>query len=212
MYVKRENAMASTERRTKAAQRAATMHRLVEIGREMFTEQGYAQAANEEIVGRAGLTRGALYHHFGGKEGLFRAVLEDVQQDVARRVAEAAEAAPSPWEQLRAGCVAFLRASLDPQVQRIMLIDAPAVLGWEVWRQLDAAHSMKLLQDALHTLIIEKTIAPLPVAALTHLLSGAMNEAALWIARAEQPDQALADATLTLEYLLASLQEDAPSQ
>lgn len=202
--------MKSTQRQTKADQRAATIRLLVEIGRDIFAHQGFAQASNEEIVQRGGLTRGALYHHFGGKEGLFRAVLENVQQDVARRVAEAADIAASPWEQLRLGCVAFLRASLDPPIQRIMLIDAPAVLGWDVWRQLDAAHSMRLLENVLRDLVAQKLIAPLPVVALTHLLSGAMNEAALWIARADDTEQAFADATTTLDYLLASLRQDVP--
>lgn len=202
--------MPAKERQTKATQRAATIRELIRVGREVFAQQGFARASTEEIVQRAGLTRGALYHHFSGKEGLFRAVLEDVQQDVARRVAEAAGRTTTPWEQLLAGCRAFLTASLDPHIQQIMLIDAPAVLGWEVWRRLDAEHSMKLLEDALHALVEAGQIEPLPVDALTHLLSGAMNEAALWIARSDRTEQALADASLTLEYLLEALRREHP--
>ena len=171
----------------------------------MFASRGYAASPAEEIVQQAGLTRGALYHHYGGKDGLFRAVLEDVQRDVAERIEQAARVAATPWDQLVAGCRAFLVASIDPEVQRIMLVDAPAVLGWEEWRRLDAAYSMRSLNDVLHILTTDGTIVALPIDALTHLLSGAMNEAALWIARAEHTDQALAEATRTLEHLLSSL-------
>ena len=197
--------MSAKERQTKATQRATTIRELVRVGREVFAQQGFAQASTEEIVQRAGLTRGALYHHFSGKEGLFRAVLEDVQQDIAHRVAEAAGRTTAPWEQLLDGCRAFLTASLDPHIQQIVLIDAPAVLGWELWRRLDAEHSMKLLEDALGALVEAGQIEPLPVDALTHLLSGAMNEAALWIVRSDRREQALTDAILTLDYLLESL-------
>lgn len=197
-------------RRTKAEQRATTTRRLLQVGREVFAEQGYAGASTEEIVRRAGVTRGALYHHFAGKEALFAAVLADVQRDVARRVAEAADRETDRCGQLRAGCHAFLAASLDPHVQRIMLLDAPAVLGWEAWRRLDAEHAMRLLREGLDALVAEGGIAPQPVEPLTHLLSGAMNEAALWIARAPRTEQALAEATAALDHLLDGLRRVEP--
>jgi len=109
-------------------------------------------------------------------------------------------------EQLIAGCVAFLEASLDPQVQRIMLIDAPAVLGWSVWREYDAEYSMKSLREALATLMAEGRLPALSLDALTHLLSGAMNEAALWIAQSPNPQSALAEGVQSLTWLLQSLQ------
>jgi AcrR family transcriptional regulator len=189
---------------TKAQQREATTARLIEIAREVFTEQGYASAPTEEIVRLAGVTRGALYHHFGSKEGLFAAVLDAVQQDVGRRVGAAADAHDDLWEQLVAGCAAFLETSRDPQVQRIMLVDAPAVLGWAAWRELDAQYSMKSLRELLEALMARGDLAPLPLDALTHLLSGAMNEAALWIAQSDNP-AALDEATTALRHLLESL-------
>lgn len=191
--------------RTKAEQREMTTARLVEIAREIFARDGYAGAAMEEIVQQAGVTRGALYHHFGSKEGLFTAVVNAVQADVGRRVLAAAERSPDAWESLLAGCIAFLQASLDPQVQRIMLIDAPAVLGWSKWRDLDAQYSMASLRDALSELTTAGQIAPLPLDALAHLLSGAMNEAALWIAQAAEPQAALRDAETALLRLLEGL-------
>ncbi len=202
--------MVDGQRRTKAEQRAATTRRLLQVGREVFAEQGYAGASTEEIVRRAGVTRGALYHHFADKQALFAAVLADVQRDVAHRIEEAADQESGRWGQLRAGCRAFLAASLDPHVQRIMLLDAPAVLGWEAWRRLDAEHAMRLLREGLDALVAEGGISPQPVEPLTHLLSGAMNEAALWIARSPRTEQALAEATVALDHLLEGLRQAHP--
>jgi len=197
--------MAEPKPITKAEQRAATMHKLVEVARVTFASSGYAAAAMEAIVARAGVTRGALYHHFGSKEGLFQAVLEAVQAEVAARIEAAAAAHDDSWLQLVAGCRAFLEISLDPAVYRVMLLDAPAVLGWQTWRRIDAEQSGRLLEAMLVILVEQGEIKPLPIAALTHLLSGAMNEAALWIAQSRDPRQALAEAVITLETLLLSL-------
>jgi len=138
-------------------------------------------------VRAAGVTKGALYHHFGSKEGLFREVLRQVQGDVADRIEQAADALPDPWDRLSAGCRAFLSAGADPGIRRIMLIDAPAVLGWEEWRAMDEAASARHLADALADLVEAGAIAPRPIEPLAHLLSGAMNEAALWLARSTGP-------------------------
>ncbi len=193
---------------TKSQQREATTAHLIEIAREVFTKDGYANASTEEIVHRAGVTRGALYHHFGSKEGLFQAVLAHVQQQVGPRIETVTAEYEDVWEQLVVGSVAFLEVSLDPQVQRIMLIDAPSVLGWSLWRELDAQYSMKSLREALSELIDQGVLAPLPLDALTHLLSGAMNEAALWIAQSSDPQNALADATQALKHLLTSIRQN----
>lgn len=195
--------------RTKAAQREATTSRLLGEARRRFSEVGYAAAATEQIVADAGVTRGALYHHFGSKEGLFAAVFARLQAEIGERVAAAAATATDPWDRLIAGCHAFLAASLDPEVQRIVLLDAPAVLGWDAWRTHDAAHAGRLLESAIATLSSTGEIAPASPAALVSLLSGAMNEAALAIARAPDPDRALAltAATATLDQLLAGIRQ-----
>jgi AcrR family transcriptional regulator len=201
--------MSKTGPISKARQSEATVARLIQVACEIFTRDGYAGAATEEIVQLASVTRGALYHHFGSKEGLFKAVLDYVQQQVALQIEAKIAGHQDVWEQLIVGSVAFLEASLNPQVQRIMLLDAPAVLGWSVWRELDAQHSMKSLSEALSELLDLGQLPPLPLDALTHLLSGAMNEAALWIAQSEDPKSALAEATQALKYLLASLRQNA---
>ncbi len=190
---------------TKAQQREATTARLLEVACQIFARDGYANAATEEIVHLAGVTRGALYHHFGSKEGLFQAVLREVQRQVGERIEAVTAEKADVQEQLTAGCVAFLEASLDPQVQRIMLMDAPSVLGWALWRQLDAEYSMKSLRAALDALQMEGRLPGLPVDALTHLLSGAMNEAALWIAQADNPQAALLEGKRALVALLEAL-------
>jgi AcrR family transcriptional regulator len=168
-------------------QREQTRRTLMVESRRLFATRGYAAVGLAEIVGVAGVTKGALYHHFAGKAELFRAVLAEVQQEVGRRVAAAAEAHADPWAQLVAGCQEFLTASTDPDVRRIMLVDGPSVLGWREWRALDEAASGRHLAEALHALVDAGIVPRQPVAPLTHLLSGAMNEAALWLAESAEP-------------------------
>ncbi|MBL8117221.1 MAG: TetR/AcrR family transcriptional regulator [Anaerolineae bacterium] len=192
-------------RRTKVAQREATIQKLIMIAREQFGAYGYAHTATEEVVHLAGVTRGALYHHFESKEGLFRAVVEAVQQDVNAQVQAAAEQQTDLWNQLLAGCTAFLRIGLNPSFRQILLIDAPVVLGWETWRQFDDANSMQSLRQSLSALMQSDQIVVMPLEALTHLLSGAMNEGALWIAQSADPDTALHEADAVLQRLLNSL-------
>ncbi len=189
---------------TRAQQRAETRRVLVAQGRRLFAAKGYAAVGLSEIVTASGVTKGALYHHFDSKAELFRAVLTQVQQEVGEQVAAAARAEPDPWTQLTAGCAAFLRATADPLVQRIMLIDGPAVLGWHEWRALDEANSARHLREALESLLEGGILAPQPVAPLTQLLSGAMNEAALWLATTSDPG-ALPATITALDRLLAGL-------
>ncbi|WP_069163100.1 TetR/AcrR family transcriptional regulator [Nocardia altamirensis] len=185
-------------------QREETRRSLLRVSRRLFAAKGYAAVGLSEIVADAGVTKGALYHHFDSKTDLFAAVLEQIQHEVGERVLAAADAAADPWDQLVTGCETFLTTCLDPEIQRIMLIDGPAVLGWHAWRALDAAASGRHLGDALTVLIEEGVIDRQPVAPLTHLLSGAMNEAALWLATSTDP-QAPADATAALRRLMSAL-------
>lgn len=188
----------------RAQQRAETRRTLIREARRLFANRGYATVGLTEIVTAAGVTKGALYHQFDGKEDLFRAVLQQVQQDVADQVAAAAEAHPDPWDRLVIGCRQFLTAATDPTVQRILLVDGPAVLGWAEWRAGDEATSMRHLGDALQELIEAGLISDQPVAPLAHLLSGAMNEAALWLATSDNPDD-LDSTARALESMLTAL-------
>ena len=188
----------------RAEQREQTRQALVRESRRLFATLGYAAVGLSQIVSAAGVTKGALYHHFDSKADVFRAVLEQVQQEVAEQVVAAAEAQDGSWARLVAGCRAFLSASTAPEVQRIMLVDGPAVLGWADWRALDEAASAHHLAEALADLVADGTIPAQPVEPLAHLLSGAMNEAALWLATTTSPT-ALEQTWAALTRLLDSL-------
>lgn len=195
----------------RAKQREETRNTLLRESRRLFAAKGYGAVGLSEIVAAAGVTKGALYHNFAGKAELFRAVLDQVQQEVGERVAAIADASGDAWDQLVSGCEAFLTVSADPEIQRIMLIDGPAVLGWHEWRAMDEANSGRHLGEALLAVMDDGLLARQPVEPLAHLLSGAMNEAALWLATAPEPD-ALAQTTAALRRVLAGLREraDAP--
>jgi AcrR family transcriptional regulator len=188
----------------RARQREETRRALVREGRRLFAARGYGAVGLSEIVQATGVTKGALYHHFDGKTALFRAVLEQVQQEVGEAVARAADVHEDPWTRLTAGCQAFLAASTGPDLQRILLIDGPAVLGWAEWRAMDEAASARHLADALGELMEAGVIVPQPLAPLKHLLSGAMNEAALWLATSENQKD-LPDTQAALARMLESL-------
>lgn len=190
---------------TKAEQREMTRAKLIAVARSIFARDGYTHTATEDIVKAAGVTRGALYHHFTNKDDLFRAVVENIQQEIAGRIVQDSEKATDSWGELVAGCHAFLAASIDPKLQRILLVDAPSVLGWEAWRQLDAEYGTRLLREILEVLQHQGIIKPQSLEAQVHLLTGAMNEASLWIAQSAQPAQALAQAQAALESLLNGL-------
>jgi AcrR family transcriptional regulator len=171
----------------RARQSFATREALLTVARELFAERGYAQVSTEEIVRAAGVTRGALYHHFSDKADLFAAVYEDVEGDLMERIAASAGAAAAdPLGLLRAGASAFLDACEDPAVQQIALLDAPAVLGWERWREIGMRYAFGLVRGGLQEAMDAGQIARQPVDALAHLLLGAIDEGAMLIARADE--------------------------
>ncbi|MEU9607248.1 TetR/AcrR family transcriptional regulator [Streptomyces sp. NPDC048057] len=189
---------------SRADQRAATRRALLTEGRRRFAADGYHDVVLADVAAAVGVTKGAAYHHFASKAGLFRAVVAEVQSELGERVAAAADAHADPWEQLRAGCRAFLAAGADPAVRRIVLVDAPTVLGWDEWRAMDDDASARHLAEALESLVAAGVITEQPVAPLARLLSGAMNETAIWLARSTAPS-ALTDAERALDRLLSGL-------
>jgi AcrR family transcriptional regulator len=197
--------------RTKAAQREATTAALIAAARALFAERGYAAVGTEEIVRCAGVTRGALYHHFrGGKEALFQAVLIEVSAETTRRVTRAAAAQADPWQSLLVGIDEFLDACTTSEVQRIVLIDGPSVLGWDVWRAIDADHSLGIVEAALERAVRSGALLPHPTGALAHVLLGALQEAAMVVARAEDPAAARTDMGSMLRRLLEGLRGPQP--
>lgn len=192
-------------KRTQAQRREATRGALVAVARELFSERGYGAVGTEEIVQRAGVTRGALYHHFRDKEDLFRAVYEAVESELTEKIAAGALAQSEPIEALRAGTRMFLDACLEPEVQRIVLIDGPAVLGWEEWRAIAEQYGFGLVQVALQGAMDAGAIAEQPVRPLAHVLMGALDEAALYVARADDVKRARREVGDTLDLLLEGL-------
>jgi len=182
-----------------------TRSQLVAVGRRLFAERGFAGTSTEEIVAQAGVTRGALYYHFKNKEDLFRAVLTEVEEAIHQRVTAVAMAESEPWAGLVAGCGAFLDACMDPAVQRIALVDAPAVLGWEAWRQVGSEHRFGILVAGLQWGIVAGEIDDLPVVPLAHVLLGALNDGALFIAAAEHKAAARDQVATIILRLLGGL-------
>lgn len=168
-------------------QREATRQALIDAAARRFAATGFAATALPAIVADAAVTKGALYHHFPSKAALFEAVLAQKQAEVGERVAAAAERESGAWRQLLVGCRAFLEASTDDRVRRILLIDGPSVLGWARWREHDDANAARHLGEAIQRLVDDGELGAADPVALTRLLSGAMNEAALWLA--ESPDR-----------------------
>jgi AcrR family transcriptional regulator len=173
--------------------------------RPLFAEQGYAGVGTEEIVRAAGLTRGALYHHFASKADLFEAVYEQLESELTEKIATAALGGEDPIAALRLGKDMFLDACLEPEVQRIVLLDAPAVLGWERWREIAADHGLGLVEAALGAAMEAGSIPRQPLRPLAHVLMGALDEAAMVVARADDTDSARAEVGATLDGILEAL-------
>jgi AcrR family transcriptional regulator len=190
----------------KAAQSEATRAALIATARSLFAERGYAGVGTEEIVRTAGVTRGALYHHFAGKKELFEAVYEDVERQLVEHIAASAiSSATDPLEALHAGAQAFLDACEDPAVRRIALVDAPSVLGWEQWREIGLRYGFGLVRATVEAAMDAGLIERQPVDALSHLLLGAIDEGAMLIARADDGGTTREQVGATVKRLLEAL-------
>jgi AcrR family transcriptional regulator len=207
MHVKPGDNVPSEPARSLNAERSeATRAALIAAARELFAEQGYATVATEEIVRAARVTRGALYHHFAGKKDLFRAVYEDVERQLVEQIAEGAmTSAHDPLSALRAGTQAFLDACEDPAVQRIALVDAPSVLGWEQWRAIGMEYGFGLVEGSLRAAMEAGLIEPQPVRPLAHLLLGAIDEGGMLVARAEDDGKTRREVGASVERFLEAL-------
>jgi AcrR family transcriptional regulator len=179
-----------------------TITAVLKVAERHFAELGYALVSTDALVQEIGLTRGALYHHFGSKQGLFEAVVERIHQ----KAADAIQAkSGNDWQGFINGCLAWLEVATDPTTQRILLIDAPAVIGWERWLELDAQYGSKLLLEGIEYLTDSKILVFPSKLALLHLLNGAMNQMALWVAQSPNQKQARKEARDTLVQLLNQL-------
>ena len=183
----------------------ATREALLTAARALFAEHGYAGVATEEVVRRAGVTRGALYHYFRDKQDLFRAVFEQTEAEIMQTIIARVEGLTDPMEELAVGVRAFLDACGDPTLMRIGLRDAPGVLGWEEWREIGNRHGLGLVTGALSAAMDAGQVIRADVRTLAHLLLAALAEASLLIASADDPRAARAEVERTLLALLDGL-------
>jgi AcrR family transcriptional regulator len=184
---------------------AATREQFVTVATRLFAERGYDDTSIESVLHAAGASRGSLYHHFKGKDALFEAVLEAVESDVGRRTAAEAAGAADAFEALRAGCLAWVRIAGDPVVQRILLIDAPSVLGWQRWREMEERHALGMIKAVLGAIAETGRLAPELVDMFAHVLLASVNEIALLIARADDQAAASRSAAAAVEEILGRL-------
>lgn len=166
---------------------AETKAKLIAAGRQAFGTVGYADASMDDFTASAGLTRGALYHHFGDKKGLLQAVMREIDAEMTARLNRISAAAPNRWQGFVEECVAYIEMALEPEIQRIMFRDGPAVLGdvsqWPTSRGCIAA-----LSHSIDQLKAEGTMAEIDTEAAARLINGASSHAALWIANSDDPE------------------------
>ena len=185
-------------RRTRAEMEAARAT-LLAVARQVFTATGYADASMDDLTARAGLTRGALYHHFGDKQGLLAAVVAQIDGEMDERLRAISERADTPWEGFRERCRAYLRMALEPEIQRIVLRDARAVLGGVPMAE--EQHCIASMRG----LIERSAIVGVDAEALARMVHGSLTEAVLWIAAGEEGETRLEQADATLDLLLGNL-------
>ena len=193
----------------KVAKGRQTRARLIAVAKDLFAANGYAATSIDEVIRSAEVTRGALYHHFAGKEDLFEAAFEQVQTELIAAVQNATLGLESPLARLKRAVSAFLERCVDPSVQRIILRDGLAVLGWDRWYEIDARFALGLITATLKQAMRVDEIARQPVEPLAHVLLGAMNHAGLYIAGAEDPHVARRRIDRALERVLEGLADSA---
>ncbi|GAA4614015.1 TetR/AcrR family transcriptional regulator [Saccharopolyspora hordei] len=182
-----------------------TRKALVDSAVELFTEHGYAGTSLEEIAKRARVTKGALYHHFGGKQALFEAAFDAVETGVVARLAEVLSGAGDQWQATRSGLSAFLEVCLEPSYQRIVVQDGPAVMGWERWRAAEESYTFGVVRTVVAGLVESGSIDPLPVDALARVVFGALSAGATAIAGSDSPQQAKVEVEACVRRVLEGL-------
>jgi AcrR family transcriptional regulator len=190
---------------TQAERTEATRNRLVRTARLLFAEKGYAAASTEEILTAASVSRGAMYHHFADKKALFQAAFEAVEEELAAQVVAAAAAESAPLAQLRRGFASFLDQCRHPEVQRIVMLDGPTVLGWDTWHQIDERYAFGSIKAVLALAAAEGTIDADAVVPLSHLLLGAVMQAGMVVAHADDTGAAKRSMVTTFATLLGNL-------
>jgi AcrR family transcriptional regulator len=188
----------------RAEQGRATREHIVEVATRLFAEQGYEDTSIEDILSAAGVSRGALYHHFAGKDVLFGAAMELIEARISAALHEVIAQAPSAVAALYSASLGWIDMAGDPLISRIMLVDAPAVIGWEHWRE-GGQQTVREMQAMLQAVADEGGLAPGLVNSFAHMLVAALDEMALVIAQAEDQEAAIAEGRAATEELLRRL-------
>jgi AcrR family transcriptional regulator len=189
----------------RAAQGRATRGQLIGVATQLFTEHGYEGTSVEAVLAAAGVSRGALYHHFAGKEALFEAVVADVSDRVTAELAAEVAGCTDPVDAVRTAARAWIGLAGDPGIQRIVLVDAPSVLGWDRWRAMDDGRTLGAMRTMLQAVSDSGRLPARLVDPFSHMILGALDEIALVIARAADPATAVAEGRAAVEELLSRL-------
>lgn len=189
----------------KYAKGLATRARIIEVATGLFAQAGYDATSIETVLAKSGISRGALYHHFKDKAALFEAVLEAMEASIAAKLRAASAGIADPLAAMRAGSDAWLALSRDQAVKQIVLIDAPAVLGWQKWREIDSRFGFGLIKAGLKNLAKAGRLRPELVEPLSHVLLASMMELALVVSRADNPAAATRSARAALHALTGRL-------
>jgi AcrR family transcriptional regulator len=189
----------------RSAKGQATRRRIVATATKLFAKHGYEAVSIEFVLEKSRISRGALYHHYDGKAALFEAVLEAMEEKIAIEIREASRGIADPVAAMRKGCEAWIEMSRSPVIRQIVLIDAPAVLGWEKWREIDARFGFGLLQASLKNAASLGRIDRAKVLVVAHILLAALMEVVLVIARAAEPDKETRLAKLVIGELIDKL-------
>jgi AcrR family transcriptional regulator len=198
------------KRRTQEERSAATRDALIAAARKLWGLRGYAEVGTPEIAAAAGVTRGAMYHQFTDKAALFSEVVEVVEQDVMARMGTivAASGATTPADAIRAAVDAWLEVSGDPEVRQLILLDAPSVLGWAGFRDVAQRYSLGMTEQLLTEAMKAGQLARQPVRPLAHVLIGALDEAAMVIATADDPKRARRETSQVLRRLIDAMLDE----
>lgn len=183
----------------------STRDALVDSAVDLFTKRGYASTSLDEVAKRARVTKGALYHHFSGKQALFEAAFESVETSVMTRLAEIVGGPGEPWDRAMNGIRHYIQICLDPSYQRIVVHEAPVVMGWERWREAEDHFSFGVVRTGIQALVDAGEIDDLPVETTARLLFGALTAGATTIARSAEPKRAGAEVSTTIIRMLERL-------
>jgi AcrR family transcriptional regulator len=189
----------------RAAQGRATRGQLIEVATRLFAEHGYEGTSIEAVLSAAGVSRGALYHHFAGKEALFEAVVSAVSAQVTADLQEVISGCADPVDALRTAALAWISLAADPVIQRVVLVDAPSVLGWDRWRAMDDGRTLGALRMLLQAVSDSGRLPAELVAPFSHMILAALDEIVLVVARAPDSTAAVAEGRMAVEALLDRL-------